>query len=136
MKTKRFTSFRSVLVPVVYGCKGQSALDAARALGAQVTLVGVVPVPPEVSLSKGAVMARQVRQQMRTLLETGSLGQAVSSRVRVIVSHTPWKELLKFISSEEPDLLILEWDEHFAALGVSAADALMRPPCNVALARG
>ncbi|HTX64624.1 MAG TPA: glycosyltransferase, partial [Opitutaceae bacterium] len=38
--------------------------------------------------------------------------------------------------ADEPDLLLLEWEAHFAALGVSPAEALMRPPCNVALVRG
>jgi hypothetical protein len=132
MKAKKYTSFRTVLVPIVYGCRGQSALDAARALGAQVMLVGLVPVPPEASLSTGASLARQVRQQMRALVETGPF----HSRIRVIVSYTPWHDLLAFIETEEPDLLILEWAEHFTALGISPADALMQPPCNVALARG
>ena len=84
MKTKKFTSFPTVLVPIIYGCQGQSALDAARALGAQVMLVGLVPVPPEASLSTGASLARQVRQQMRALVETGPF----HSRIRVIVSST------------------------------------------------
>jgi nucleotide-binding universal stress UspA family protein len=132
MKSKEFTSFRTVLVPVICGCRGQSALDAARALGAQVALVGLVPVPPEASLSTGASPARQVRQQMRALMEEAPF----HGRIRVIVSHTPWRDLLAFIETEEPDLLILEWDEHFTALGIAPAEALVRPPCNVALARG
>ncbi len=132
MKSKEFSSFRTVLVPVICGCKGKSALDAARALGTEIALVGLVPVAPEASLSTGALPARQVRQQMRALLE----GEPFHGRIPVIVSHNPWRDLLAFVKAEEPDLLILEWDEHFTALGIAPADALMRPPCNVALARG
>ncbi len=132
MKRKTFTAFHTVLVPIIHGCEGQAAFDAACALGAQVTLIGVVCMPPDTSLSTGASAARQVRQRLRTLAE----GHAVHSRVRVLVSHTPWRDLLALIEADEPDLLILEWAEHFEALGVTPADALMRPPCNVALARG
>ncbi|MEK9163862.1 MAG: glucosyl-3-phosphoglycerate synthase, partial [Chloroflexota bacterium] len=40
------------------------------------------------------------------------------------------------IATEEPDLLLFEWDCHLKALGVTAAEVLTRPPCDVALVRG
>jgi glycosyltransferase involved in cell wall biosynthesis/nucleotide-binding universal stress UspA family protein len=132
MKIQKFSSFRTVLVPVVYGCRGRSALDAARALDADVILVGLVPIPSGRSLSVGTMMARKVRHRMRQLAD----GRRVHSKANVLVSHTPWLDLRKIIEEDEPDLLLLEWREHFSAMGIPPEDALVRPPCNVALVRG
>jgi glycosyltransferase involved in cell wall biosynthesis len=132
VKAQRFSAFRSVLVPVVYGCRGESALRAAKALGADVVLVGFVRVPAAKSLSVGAAMARMVRRRMRLLADGGK----IRARTPVRVSHNPWLDLMQVIEKNEPDLLILEWDEHFDALGIPPEDALLHPPCNVAVARG
>jgi glycosyltransferase involved in cell wall biosynthesis len=132
MKAQQFSSFRTVLVPVVYGCRGRSALKAARALSANVILAGLVPVPPGESLSVGASMARKVRQRMLRLAD----GKKIRARSHVEVSHTPWLDLRRLIEKNEPDLLLLEWGEHFGALGIPPEDALLRPPCNVGLIRG
>ena len=43
---------------------------------------------------------------------------------------------MKYFQDEKPDLLCLEWDSHFQALGVTVNDVLTRPPCDVALVRG
>jgi hypothetical protein len=132
MKGKNFSSFRTVLVPIVHGCQSEAALQAARALDAQVILVGLVPVPAEASLSTGAAQARLMRQRLHGLAEVGHF----SIRAKVLVSHTPWLDLMALVETDEPDLLLLQFETHFAALGVSPAEALMRPPCNVALVRG
>ena len=132
MNPQKFNSFRTVLVPVIHGRKSQAALDAARALDAQITLVGLVPVAAGESLSLGAAAARQMRQQLRKMSD----GAQIRSRARVIVSYQIWEDLLALIRDEEPDLLLLEWEENFNALGISPLDALTRPPCNVALLRG
>jgi glucosyl-3-phosphoglycerate synthase len=132
MKPPKFSSFRTVLVPVVYGCRGLSALKAACALDANIILAGLVPVPTGESLSVGASMARRVRHRMRKLAD----GRRIRARANVQVSHTPWSDLRKLIEEDEPDLLILEWNEHFRALGIPPEDALVRPPCNIALVRG
>jgi nucleotide-binding universal stress UspA family protein len=132
MKGQKFSSFRTVLVPVVYGCRGESAFNAARSLGAGVILVGLVRVPKGKSLSVGAVMARKVRHRMRSLAD----GKKIRARSMVHVSHNPWQDLRQMIEKNEPDLLLLEWDEHFGALGIPPEDALLQPPCNVGLVRG
>ncbi|HEY3311318.1 MAG TPA: glucosyl-3-phosphoglycerate synthase [Anaerolineales bacterium] len=132
MDIQKFRSFRTVLVPVIYGDKRSAALDAARALDAQITLVGLVPVPADESLTLGAPAARQLRQQLRALAVEGN----IRIRSRALVSHQIWNDLLALIRDDEPDLLLLDWDEHFDALGISVSDALLRPPCNVALLRG
>jgi glucosyl-3-phosphoglycerate synthase len=132
MKTPQFSSFRTVLVPVVYGCRGRSALAAARALSANVILIGLVPIHPDHSLSVGASMARLVRRRMLRLAD----GKKIRARSQIHVSHNLWIDLYRVIEKNEPDLLLLEWDEHFGALGVPPEDALLRPPCNIGLARG
>jgi nucleotide-binding universal stress UspA family protein len=120
------------MVPVVYGCRGESALAAARALDADIVLIGLVPVPRNKSLSIGASKARKVRQRLRSLAD----GERIRARTAVHVSHDPWKDLRALLEKNEPDLLLLEWGEHFDALGIPPEDALLRPPCNVGLIRG
>jgi nucleotide-binding universal stress UspA family protein len=132
MTKEKFSSFRTVLVPVVYGCRGTAALAAARALEADILLVGLVPVPPGRSLSRGTPMARHVRRRMRQLVSSPH----VRSKADVRVSHEPWVDLRKIIEADEPDLLLLDWPAQLDAMGIPPEDALLRPPCNVGLVRG
>lgn len=134
MTRPRFTHLRTVLVPVVYGCDCQAALAAARALAREVVLVGLVRIAPDAPLSAGASAARRVRKQLRELAPAGN--HQIRSKARVRVSTTPWADLRAVIAAEEPDLLLLEWDCHLDSLGVTAAEVLTHPPCNVALVRG
>ena len=120
------------MVPIIFGTKNHLALDVARALDAQITLVGLVQVSPGESLSLGATAARKMRQQLRQLSDDAG----IHIRSRVLVSHKVWNNLLTLIHDDEPDLLVLDWDEHIGPLGISISDALQRPPCNVALLRG
>ncbi len=108
------------------------ALELARHFDAEILLVGVVVVPPDQSLSVGAVAARALRKQLRHL----GKDKRITSKSQIIVSHQPWNELAKFLQDENPDLLCLEFDSHFQALGVTTNDVLTRPPCDVALVRG
>lgn len=132
MTEQKFSSFRKVLVPVIYGSRRQATLDAARALDAQILLVGLMPVPADQSVSQAASSARWLRQQLRKLTDN----ERIRSRARVFVSHTPWNDLLTLIEDEQPDLLLLDLNWQFEALGITPTDALTRPPCNVALIRG
>ncbi len=127
-----FASVRTVLLPVVFECDCESAINAARALAPEVILVGLVNIPPGEPLSSGAVKARHVRKLLRKYAD----GAQVRSKARVRVSRAPWADLLEVIATEEPDLLLFEWDCQLKALGVTAAEVLTRPPCDVALVRG
>jgi len=122
----------TILVPFVHNGPGLHALDAARQFDAAITLVGVVVVPPDQSLSTGAVAARALRRLLRTF----SHDERVTSKSRIIVSYEPWNEFSKLLQDEDPDLLCLEFESHPQALGVSLKDVLERPPCDVALVRG
>ncbi len=108
------------------------ALEAARHLDAKIILVGIVIVPPDQSLSVGAVAARALRKQLRKL----GKDERIISRPQIIVSYQPWNELSNLLQKEKPDLLCLEWDTHFTAFGMTSNDMFMRPPCDVALLRG
>src|SRR5574341_1209116 len=132
MRKPLFASLRHILIPVIDGCAGDSTLTVARSVAAEVLLVGIVCLPPEESLSVGAARAQRVRQRLRAL--TGD--ERFHARARVLVSHTPWTDLKEVIVAEDPDLLLLEWNEHLTALGLTAADVLLHPPCDIAVVRG
>ena len=133
-KSRQFTPFRNVLVPVVHGCDPGPALAAARAIteDAHIVLAGLVRVAAEQSLSAGALRAREVRVQVNELVA----GTELRRRARVRVSHTPWDDLVQVIRSIQPDLLVLGWPACLAALGVEAGEILIHPPCDVAMVRG
>jgi len=131
-KHSEFVPIHTILIPYVYQGPGLHALEAARHMDAEITLVGVVVVPPDQSLSVGVVAARALRR----LLKIYGKDKRITSKSQVIVSYQPWNELSKLLQKEKPDLLCLEWDAHFTALGVTTHDVLTRPPCDVALVRG
>jgi len=131
-KYSEFLPIHTVLIPFVHDGPGAQALEFARHMDAHTILVGVVVVPPEESLSVGAAAARELRKQLRQY----GKDPRITGKAQIIVSYQPWMELAKLLQSQKPDLLCLEWDSHFRALGVSASEVLTRPPCNVALVRG
>ncbi|MCI0553335.1 MAG: glucosyl-3-phosphoglycerate synthase [Anaerolineae bacterium] len=131
-KYSDFVPIHKVLIPLVYEGPGAQALEFARCLDAHITLVGVVVVPPEESLSVGATAARELRKQLRQYGKE----PRITGKAQIIVSYQPWMELAKLLQNEKPDLLCMEWDSHFDALRVTAGEVLTRPPCNVALIRG
>lgn len=132
MRQHIFAPIQTALVPVVHGCPGEAALAAARALAMEVILIGVVRMPPGESLSAGATKARELRKILREL----GRSEHIRSKVNVIVSHTPWAELMEVITAEQPDLLLIGWAEQWTALGLTPEEVLLRPPCDVALVRG
>jgi len=127
-----FAPIHSILIPFVHRGPGLHALEAARHMNAEIILVGVVVVPPDQSLSTGAVAARALRR----VLKIYGKDKRITSKSQIIVSFQPWNELSNLLQKEKPDLLCLEWEAHFAALGVTTNDVLTRPPCDVALVRG
>jgi glucosyl-3-phosphoglycerate synthase len=126
--------FRKILVPFFYDCDSSSALTLARAIAGDenVVLVGLVRVQAGQSLSVATQPARKVRELLRTLAS----GERTRTRLRVRVSHNLWAELANIVRDERPELLLLEWPDHFEALGITPSEALTRPPCNLALVRG
>lgn len=131
-KHSEFAPIQTIFVPFIHEGPGLNALDAARHFDAMITLVGVVVVPEDQSLSTGAAAARALRRTLRIY----GRDKRIISKTQVIVSHQPWNELSNLLQDAKPDLLFLEFDSHFKALNVSVNDVLTRPPCDVALVRG
>ncbi len=133
-KRYRTTTFRKILVPVVYGGNNSTAVTAARAIAGegQILLVGIVPIPEGESLSVAAVPARQVRECLREFAENGPV--SVLGRVRAL--HQPWAEIARIVEEEAVDLLVVDWPSQLEALHLTPEDAFTHPPCNVALVCG
>ena len=131
-KHSEYVPIHTVLIPFVHEGPGVHALEAARHMDAEIILVGVVVVPPDQSLSVGAVGARALRR----LLRIYGRDKRITSKSQIIVSYSPWDEISKLIQDEKPDLLCLEFESHLKALRVTVNDVLTHPPCNVALVRG
>ncbi len=129
---RTFTPFAKIVVPVVAGADPQAAISLAVALDAEIELVGLVCLEEDTPLSAGTSLARQLRSEMETM--RAAIQSKTSSRVRV--SHQAWEDLLRYLSKDKPDLLILEWPMHFKCLGITPAEALRHTVSNVALVRG
>ena len=83
--------FPKVMVPVIAGYPYQSALSAARAMAGEglIQFAGLIPVPPEASLSTAAGKARELRATLESLSRDGRHYRFE----KVHVTHEPWAEL-------------------------------------------
>src|SRR5688572_1595653 len=123
--------FKKVLVPIVYGCKQTSAINAARAIAGEhgVSFVIIIYAPGGECLSIAAARAREVRQALKAL---SNLKQ-INRRTAVHATHRPWDEMIKVIAKEKPDLLVLEYPCQFENLKATPAEVLDHPPCDIAI---
>jgi nucleotide-binding universal stress UspA family protein/glycosyltransferase involved in cell wall biosynthesis len=96
-------------------------------------MVGVVPIDDGISLSEGAIPARELRTKMRELAKECCVGHR---QEKVIVSYHPWNDLADLVKHLHPDLLVIGLPEPLQALGVTTAEVLNYPPCDMALVRG
>jgi glycosyltransferase involved in cell wall biosynthesis len=124
-------NIKTVLIPIGPGNEGQTALFIAKAIGAEVILVGIVPIAKNESVSAGARIARQVRKRLFALSSP-----TVHFKSRVIVSDQPWDDLRQVIAQEKPDLFMIDWENGQACCGIPIADLLTSPICNIAIAHG
>ena len=108
----KFTPIHKILIPFVSEGPGAEALAIAKHFDAEIVLVGVVKVPnSEKNLSTASPTVRALRKQLRQYRED----KQITTKSKIIVSHEPWSEFIKFLHEEKPDLLCLEWDKHFQA---------------------
>lgn len=89
--------FDQILIPVEDVEAARGLLPLASALcpaeRGEITLLGLVALPPERSLSHGTAEARALRQRLMALAaEFPELPLRVRPRIRV--SHCPWEEVL------------------------------------------
>jgi glucosyl-3-phosphoglycerate synthase len=129
-----YPHLRRILVPVVHGCNAPTAIDLASTLAPEVILQGLVRVGEGESLSGGSQRAREVRAALRRLVD--SSGGRARARTRVRVTESPWLDLLQVLRNEEPDLLALEWPEHFRGLAAEVDEILAAPTCDTLIVRG
>jgi hypothetical protein len=129
--SKPLRKFRTALVPIEPGAGGQTALAIAKAIAKEVVLVGIVPIVAGESVSVGSQAARLIRKRLLSLN-----GPEIRFKSTVIVSESPWKDLQNVISSEKPDILIIEWTDGQNPCGVSIADVLSNSLCDVAIIHG
>lgn len=125
--------FRKVLVPFIHGKDCTSTLSAGRIIAGdgQVILLGLVRVPEGQSLSSAAVLAREVRQELKEF----STDTQIRTEERVQASYNLWGELTHYIQLKKPDLLVLEWPVDFEELQIPR-NGLAHPPCDVAIISG
>lgn len=133
--------FDSILIPVEEAEAAASLLPLAQALlsreNGEITLLGLVSLPPNVSLSHGAAAARALRQQMMAMA-TAYPELPLRVRQRIRVSHFPWEEVLHFLQSHRVSLMLLPWngDPEGVVLGAPLAQVLQEAPCDLLLVRG
>jgi len=125
---------RKALIPLTPNCNYEALLSAAHLIVGEnpIMLRGLVGVPGNQSLSTGALYARQLRKTLHLL----AAKEQIEKRERVFVSHDPWDEFQETIEEENPDILILEWPITFDDLQIMPDEALIRPPCDIALVHG
>jgi glycosyltransferase involved in cell wall biosynthesis/nucleotide-binding universal stress UspA family protein len=127
-----FTPFLRLAIPVFEDKTPEAALALARSLGKRVQLIGIVCMAADESLTAGTAAARRLRKTMEALrADLGLPGQN-----RVLVSHHAWQDLTAQLQQDTPDLLLLDWPQHFKCLDVPADEILRGAPCQLALVRG
>lgn len=129
-----FAPFRKVLAPILPGCDAEAALTAALGVAEaqNVTLLGLVVLPPEEPLAFGMLAAREMRASLNQL----SAAHAAQVRIRVRVTHAPWPEITRTVQQKEPDLLIIGHPCGPEPPSAEFPKFLARPPCDVALVYG
>jgi hypothetical protein len=124
--------FARVLLPVFSELKIEAALDLVRAIGQEVTLMGILPLNPGEQVSAAAGKASQFRSE---LLKQYS-PKLTKMHLSIRVTHDPFRELQAFIEKNPHDLLVLEWPTHFNAFRILPVRLFESDLCDLALVRG
>lgn len=127
-----FRKIKIAIVPIGNDNSGSSALSIAKALAEEVILVGFVKINEGEPVSGGTQAARQVRKR---LFELGE-GFSVRYKSTLVVSETPWKDLLAVIAKEKPELLVVEWKNDMLCSGMPIQEVLSNSSVNVLVVRG
>lgn len=98
--------------------------------GGDGAVLGVVEVPPERSLSEGALVARRTRALLRKIAQQKE-AQAFRTEVRTAYSLT--EGIQSAVTETAADLLLLGWQPRRSRVSVGALEALVaNPPCDLA----
>jgi glucosyl-3-phosphoglycerate synthase len=125
-----------LLLPVCCADDAEGLLPVAAALAGawqmRVSLLGIVCIPPDESLSRGASRAQELRQELAGLTTRWAAAAALPI---ARVSHTPWDEIAAAVAESNCGLLILPWPADGFIFGKALAEVLDDPPCDVAIVR-
>ena len=116
----------------------------------QITALGIVEVPEEVSLSQGAIQARTARRLLQRVLDFGD-EEGVEIRTMVRIGRRAADGVIEAVGEERTDLVIFGWGGRAAHAGSTAEpeepsaeptvfsptiDAVVREsPCDIAVVK-
>jgi len=129
---RMFKPVPEVIVPLLKDYSSDNALKMAANLSGKISLLGLVEVPFDKSLSGGNIEARAMRKLInRTGSQFGFDGTH-----HVSVSHNLWLDLVEYVETEKPEMLVIEWPYFFRATGITYEKILWELNCNVAFIVG
>jgi glycosyltransferase involved in cell wall biosynthesis/nucleotide-binding universal stress UspA family protein len=126
----------NVLVPADKLASSRSLMDVAGALldahGGTGTILGVVTVPEERSLSEGALLARRRRELLRRAAAVAEEGRFA---VEVRSARTLQGGIREAVGDRGADILLLNWRPGSRTPVPVLEDLVEDPPCDLALVR-
>ncbi len=102
--------------------------------GGTIHVCGMITIPPEKSLSEGALPARDWRDALRAAALQSSV---LDDDAQVIVDYQPLQRVQELVDSLDADLLLVEWNAPGDPTGgISATSLLEDLNCDVVLVSG
>jgi glycosyltransferase involved in cell wall biosynthesis/nucleotide-binding universal stress UspA family protein len=125
---------RRILLPIFNTLPNDHLIPLARALQEDqtITILGIVPVDENRSLSEAASEVRE----FRTFLRREVASQGVRVWPKIFASHSPDYEIAAFAASNNVDLILLPWFGDDRKHNAIARKVLSYSPCNVAVVKG
>jgi amino acid transporter/nucleotide-binding universal stress UspA family protein len=118
-KAARREAFPVILLPLstpeTRGALLAVGTALARVRRASLHLVHVVSVPPQTPLEAGRMEFEQTRREQETILDVASrhaAEQGIRTRANALVAHNVPSAILSVADIEEPDLILMGWNEH------------------------
>jgi nucleotide-binding universal stress UspA family protein len=141
-KAARREAFPIILLPVANPETGGSLLAVGTALArvrrASLHLVHVISVPTQTPLEAGRMEFEQTRRERETILDVASKHaseQGIRARANALVAHNVPSAILGVADLEEPDLLLMGWNEHSRTRGANVAGVVKGANRNVLVLR-
>lgn len=129
---RKFSPYKRILVPILAEKEPKAALALAASLRGKVDLLGLLLVAPGAPISVEAQSATRLRLAMQKI----RAAQPQRGAIRVQIAQDPLKDFIEAIRAQAPDLLILEWPQHFEALHCRVGDLQELKACSIAVVRG
>ncbi len=129
-----FTPIHKVLALVLPGQSPDASLAAALSIAPaqNVTLLGLVVMPPDEPLAFGMLAARELRSR----LQRSGTSRSSQVRVKVRVTHDLWSEVTHLVQGEGFELMAVAYPSGPDAHAAEVLEGLARPPCDLAMVHG